>query len=71
MSLEPCWLTHHTGTIIRFRSSQVPRLPDEDVDLTVELFDGQVAPWPISSESGEPVRSRPRRTAVHSSARNC
>ena len=42
MSLEPCWLTHHTGTIIRFRSSQVPRLPDEDVDLTVELFDGQV-----------------------------
>ena len=44
MSLEPCWLTNHTGTIIRFRPSQLPRLPDEDVDLMVQLFDGQVIP---------------------------
>ena len=44
MSLEPCWLTNHTGTIIRFRPSQLPRLPDEDMDLTVELFDGRVIP---------------------------
>lgn len=44
MSLEPCWLTNQTGAIIRFRPSQVPRLPDEDVDLTVELFDGRVIP---------------------------
>ena len=42
MSLEPCWLTNQTGTIIRFRPSQVPRLPDGDLDLTVELFDGQL-----------------------------
>ena len=42
MSLEPCWLTNQTGTIIRFRPSQVSRLPDQDVDLTVELFDGRV-----------------------------
>ena len=44
MSLEPCWLTNHTGTIIRFRTSQLPKLPDEDMDLTVQLFDGQVIP---------------------------
>ena len=44
MSLKPCWLTNHTGTIIRFRQSQLRELPDEDMDLTVELFDGRVIP---------------------------
>ena len=44
MGLEPCWLTNQTGAIIRFRTSQVPKLPNEDVDLTVELFDGRVVP---------------------------
>ena len=42
MSVEACWLTNQTGTIIRFRPSQLPRLPDENVGLTVELFDGRV-----------------------------
>lgn len=42
MSLQRCWLTNQTGTIIRFRTSQLPRLPAKDVDLTIELFDGRV-----------------------------
>lgn len=42
MPIEPCWLTNQTGAIIRFRPSQVPRLPRADTDLHIELFDGQV-----------------------------
>ncbi len=54
MSLEPCWLTNHTGTIIRFRTSQLPKLPDEDVDLMVQLFDGQVIPGRFHRNSENP-----------------
>ena len=44
MSLEPCWLTNQTGAIIRFRSSQLPRLPAGHMDLTVGLFSGRTVP---------------------------
>ena len=60
MSLEPCWLTNQTGAIIRFRPSQVPRLPDEDVDLTVELFDGRVIPGRFHLHPANPYVAGPR-----------
>ena len=60
MSLEPCWLTNQTGTIIRFRTSQLPRLPDEDVDLTVELFDGRVIPGRFHRHPANPYVAGPR-----------
>jgi len=45
---------NHTGTIIRFRPSQLPRLPHEDVDLTVELFDGRVIPGRFGRHPANP-----------------
>ena len=59
MSLEPCWLTNQTGAIIRFRTSQVPRLPGEDVDLTVELFDGRVLPGRFHLNPANPYVAGP------------
>ncbi len=60
MSLEPCWLTNHTGTIIRFRPLQLPRLPDGDVDLTIELFDGRVIPGRFRRHPANPYVSGQR-----------
>ncbi len=37
MSLLGCTLVHHTGTMIRFRPSQLADLPNDDVDVMVEL----------------------------------
>ena len=42
--MERCWLTNQTGAIIRFRPSQVSKLPNRDVDLNIELPDGRVIP---------------------------
>jgi hypothetical protein len=39
----PCKLVHHTGTIIRFRTSQLPLLPDASVDIYLLLPTGAVA----------------------------
>lgn len=44
MTLVPCWLTNQTGAIIRFRPSQLGRLPKKDVNIHVALFDGKVVP---------------------------
>ena len=60
MSLEPCWLTNQTGTIIRFRPSQVSRLPDEDMDLIVELFDGRVIPGRFHLNPANPYVAGPQ-----------
>jgi hypothetical protein len=54
VSLEPCWLTHQTGAIIRFRPSQLPRLPADDMDLSVELFDGRVVAGRYHRSSANP-----------------
>lgn len=43
MPLLACKLVHHTGTIIRFTTSQLPQLPNEDRDITVELPTGRIA----------------------------
>lgn len=60
MSLEPCWLTHHTGTYIRFRPSQAPKLPDHDVDLTIELYDGQTVPGRFHLNPANPYVGGPK-----------
>lgn len=60
MSVEACWLTHQTGTIIRFRPSQLSRLPNDDMDLTVELFDGQVIPGRFHLHPSNPYVAGPR-----------
>jgi len=42
MSLIPCAIVHHTGTIVRFRTSQLPDLPDADCDAALVLPNGSV-----------------------------
>lgn len=42
MPLLPCTLVHHTGTIVRFTTSQLPQLPDVDRDITLELPSGHI-----------------------------
>ena len=42
MAILPCALVHHTGTIIRFRPSQLRELPASDLDLTIELPSGKL-----------------------------
>lgn len=44
MSLERCALVHHTGSMIRFTTAQLPRLPPADVDIQVVLPSGRVVP---------------------------
>jgi hypothetical protein len=41
VSLLNCTLVHHTGTIIRFRPSQLPDLPADDADVMLRLPHGQ------------------------------
>ncbi len=60
MWLEPCWLTNQSGTVIRFRTSQLPRLPDADVDLRIELFDGRVVPGRFHLNRANPYVAGPR-----------
>jgi hypothetical protein len=37
----PARLVHHTGSMIRFTTSQLPNLPPNDVDCTISVPDGQ------------------------------
>lgn len=37
----PAKLVNHTGTIIRFTTSQLPNLPDQDTDCEIVLLDGK------------------------------
>jgi len=60
MSIEPCWLTNQTGAIIRFRPSQLPRLPDHDVDLHIELFNGAVIPGRFHPHPANPYVAGPQ-----------
>ena len=60
MGIEPCWLMNHTGAIIRFRTSQVSRLPTEDLVLTVEWFDGQFIPGRFHLHRANPYVAGPR-----------
>lgn len=41
MSVIGCAIVHHTGTMIRFRTSQLPELPDDDRTLLIDLPDGR------------------------------
>lgn len=59
MGMEPCWLTNQTGAIIRFRPSQLRRLPRADVDLRVELFDGRVIPGRFHLHPANPYVAGP------------
>lgn len=36
-------VVHHTGTMVRFTSTQLPRLPASDTELLIDLPDGTVA----------------------------
>lgn len=42
MATLKCTLVHHTGTIIRFVTSQLGELPDADQDIQVELPNGSI-----------------------------
>jgi len=42
MSLIACAIVHHTGTILRFRTSQLPDLPNADCDMPLVLPNGAV-----------------------------
>jgi hypothetical protein len=42
MATLKCTLVHHTGTIIRFTTSQLGELPDSDQDVQIELPNGSV-----------------------------
>ena len=50
---------NHTGTIIRFRPSQAPKLPDHDVDLTIELYDGRTVPGRFHLNPANPYVAGP------------
>ncbi len=54
MPIEPCWLTNQTGAIIRFRPSQLRRLPTHDTDLLIKLFDGEVVRGRFHRHSANP-----------------
>jgi len=54
MPIIPCWLTNQTGAIIRFRPAQLADLPDEDVDLQVELPNGRVVGGRFHPHPGNP-----------------
>jgi len=43
MDLLECTIVHHTGTIIRFKPSQLSALPSSDLDIDVVLPTGEVA----------------------------
>jgi len=42
MPLIPCTLVHHTGTIVRFRPSQLGQLPTTDVDVSIQVPSGSI-----------------------------
>ncbi len=43
MPLLACTLVHHTGTMIRFTTSQLPQLPNKDRNITVGFPTGRIA----------------------------
>ncbi|MCH7792612.1 MAG: hypothetical protein IID31_10075 [Planctomycetes bacterium] len=59
MPLLACKLVHHTGTIIRFTTSQLPQLPSEDRDITVELPTGRIADGHFRRHPANPNVSGP------------
>jgi hypothetical protein len=59
MTLESCWLTNQTGAIIRFRTSQLSRLPEQDTDSYVELFDGRLIPGRLHLHRKNPYVAGP------------
>jgi hypothetical protein len=44
MALLDCALVHHTGSMIRFTTSQLDDLPDDDRNVSIVLPDGEVIP---------------------------